>query len=69
MSTVSPKTVAARAEIERILTRLTVNLISMFEAKHQLWKLLNDLTDKYDEGYNHGWKAHEEEVLRQREVK
>lgn len=63
MSVVSPKTTKARDAIESVLTKLTVNLISMAEAKHELWRLLNGLTDRYDEGYNHGWRACEEEIL------
>jgi len=61
MSVVSPKTVAAREEVERIFTRHAVGQMSMAEAVHAVWRIVNDLTATYDEGYNHGYRACEEE--------
>lgn len=61
MSVVSPKTLTAREEVERVLTRQAVGQLSMSEAVHALWRIINDLTGNYDEGYNHGYRAREEE--------
>ena len=60
MSIVSPRTLKAREEISSILVRYTSIQITMAEAEHALWRVVNDLTGTYDEGYNHGYRAAEE---------
>jgi hypothetical protein len=65
--TVSPKTLGGRARASDILVLLTAGKLSLFEAEHALWRVINDLTDNYDEGYNHGYRAGEEDATRRAE--
>lgn len=60
MAVVSPQTLKARDEVSQILVRHAVGQLSMAEAEHALWRVINHLTDRYDEGYNHGYRAAEE---------
>lgn len=60
MSVVSPKTLRARSEVSAILIRHSCNMLTLAEAEHALWQIVNGLTDSYDEGYNAGFRAHEE---------
>lgn len=62
MSVVSPKTLKAREEVSSILVQHCVGKLTMSEAEHALWRVVNHLTDTYDEGYNAGYRAAEEAV-------
>ena len=60
MSVVSPKTLKAREEASAILIRHAVGKLTVAEAEHALWRVMNNLTDNYDQGYNAGYRAAEE---------
>lgn len=60
---ISPKTQAARDAVTSVLVRMGVNEITMAEAEHALWRMINELDADYDEGYNAGFCAAEEEIL------
>lgn len=57
---ISEKTLAARANASAVLVRFSVAQLTLAEAEHQLWKIINGLTDNYDQGYTAGYRAREE---------
>lgn len=66
---VSPKTLTARERVSLILVRHSCGHLTLSEAEHELWRVVNGLTDNYDEGYTAGFRAAEEKEMEKEQKK